>query len=99
MPRPASGTPLGYHVSAMVASRKPGARGERRPNETLKDMFQRLLNDPSDDMKPLNFTLGEARYVGRRIYETGDPSEPTGEEVMRDFYGDWSEDDLGQDSE
>jgi hypothetical protein len=78
----------------MVVSRKPAKkrRGERRPGETLEQMFQRLLKDDSDPWKPVNFTIEEARYVGRRIYETGDPSSPTGEEVMRDFYGDWSED-------
>jgi hypothetical protein len=78
----------------MVASRKPARAkrkaGERRPGETLEAMFQRLLNDGTTE--PLQFTLAEARYVGRRIYETGDPTTPTGEEVMKDFYGDWYED-------
>lgn len=78
----------------MVASRKPARTkrktGERRPGETLEAMFQRLLLDQSTE--PLAFTLEEARYVGRRIYETGDPTTPTGEAVMKDFYGDWSED-------
>jgi hypothetical protein len=79
----------------MVASRRPATprkRGERRPGETLEEMFQRLMRDDADAWEPLDFTLAEARYVGRRIYETGDPSTPTGEEVMKDFYGDWSED-------
>ena len=43
----------------------------------------------------MKLTKREARYFGRRLWETGDPSEPTGEEVMRDFYGDWSEDETG----
>jgi hypothetical protein len=80
----------------MVTSRKPRSprrRGERRPGETLEQLFQRLMaTENIDPWTPLNFTLAEARYVGKRVYETGDPSTPTGEEVMKDFYGDWSED-------
>ena len=78
----------------MVASRKPRPRtkGERRTGEALEQMFQRLLHEAKPH--PHRFTLAEARYVGRRIWETGDPRSPTGEEVMRDFYGDWTEDDI-----
>jgi hypothetical protein len=76
----------------MVSTRKPKSRkmGERRPGESLEDMFQRLL--ANDSPQRHRFTKAEARYVGRRLWETGDPTSPSGEEVMRDFYGDWSED-------
>jgi hypothetical protein len=78
----------------MVASRKPAPKpkksGERRPGESLEEMFQRLLVD--QDERPLSFTLAEARYVGRRIAETPNPDPRTGNEVMAEFYGDWSQD-------
>jgi hypothetical protein len=79
----------------MVTSRKPLKKrtGERR-GETLEQMFQRLLQDESG--RRLRLTLEEARYLGRRIWETGDAGTPTGEEVMRDFYGDWSEDEASE---
>jgi hypothetical protein len=77
----------------MVASRKPATRrrrGERRPGETLEAMYERIMGGPV--VERLSFTKDEARFVLRRVSETGDPSTPSGEEVMRDFYGDWSAD-------
>ncbi len=37
-------------------------------------------------------TKREARYFLKKLAGS-DPNAPSGEEVMRDFYGDWSEDD------
>jgi len=68
----------------MVASRKPKQTdGSRR--ETLEAKFQRIMREPVD--APIKMTTREARFFARRLWETGDPSEPSGTAVMRDFYG------------
>ncbi len=76
----------------MVASRKPRPRtkGERRPGETLEQMFQRTLRARVGTRHA--FSKAEARYVLRRLWETGDPaSSPPGDEVVKRFYGLWPE--------
>jgi hypothetical protein len=68
----------------MVASRKPKhAAGRRR--ESMEQKFQRIMREPVD--APIKMTQREARYFARRLWETGNPKSPSGEEVMRDFYG------------
>jgi hypothetical protein len=80
----------------MVTTRKPKAptrakRSTPRKRETLEEKFQRVLAEPVDAPFP-KLTKREARYFLRRLAETGDPNSPSGVEVMKEFYGDWSED-------
>lgn len=51
----------------------------------MEEKFQRLMREPLD--APVKMTQREARYFARRLWETGDPKSPSGERVMRDFYG------------
>jgi len=68
----------------MVASRKP--KQPATPHrETLEDKFQRIMREPVG--APIKMTKREARFFARRLWETGDPSAPSGDAVMRDFYG------------
>jgi hypothetical protein len=73
----------------MVASRKPKAAASRRKKpETLEETYQRILSEPID--APINLTKRQARYILRRLFETGDPkSGPPGDEVVKRFYGLW----------
>ena len=74
----------------MVASRKPKPRGERRPDETLEEMYQRIIADPGDGL--YNFTEEEAIYVLDRLAERPrDPNAMSGNEVVKRFYGLWPE--------
>jgi hypothetical protein len=73
----------------MVASRKPKAPPHKR-RETLGEKFERILAEPVGT--PFSkMTKREARYFVGRLSGI-DPNAPSGEEVMRDFYGDWAED-------
>ena len=74
----------------MVASRKPNPAPPKR-RETLAEKFDRVMAEPVG--VPLKFTKREARYFLKRLAGS-DPDAPSGLEVMRDFYGDWSEDDV-----
>jgi len=68
----------------MVASRKPKQPATPR-RETLEAKFQRIMGEPVG--APIKMTAREARFFTRRLWETGDPSAPNGDAVMRDFYG------------
>ncbi len=75
-----------YHAGAMVASRKPRTKSTHRPSETLAEKFARVMAEPVGAPFP-KLTKREARYFLRRLYETGDRGAPTGDAVMRAFYG------------
>jgi hypothetical protein len=68
----------------MVASRRPKAPARKHP-ETLEAKFQRIMREPVG--APIKMTTREARFFARRLWETGDPSAPSGDTVMRNFYG------------
>jgi hypothetical protein len=68
----------------MVASRKP-KHAPKPHRETLEEKFQRVLAEPVG--APVKMTKREARFFARRLWESGDPSTPTGDEVIRKFYG------------
>ena len=74
----------------MVASRKPKAAPPKR-RETLAEKFDRVMAEPVETPFP-ELTKREAYYFLKRLAGS-DPNAPSGLEVMRDFYGDWSEDD------
>ena len=75
----------------MVASRKPQAKTARpRHRETLDEKFERLRALPSDEKMP-RLTKTEALYFLKRLAARRRRKRP-GIEVLRDFYGDWSED-------
>jgi len=73
-----------YHANAMVAARKP-KQTAKTSRETLEAKFQRIMREPAG--VPIKMTKREARFFARRLWETGDPSAPDGDAVMRDFYG------------
>ena len=74
----------------MVASRKPKARGERRPNETLEEMYERVISTPVGTRH--YFSRDEAVYVLRRLSEgPPDYDSPSGDELVKRFYGLWPE--------
>ena len=58
---------------------------------SLAEKFERVMAEPPETPFP-KLTKREARYFLKRLAGS-DPKAPSGEEVMRDFYGDWSEDD------
>jgi hypothetical protein len=74
----------------MVTSRKPRPKSGRPRRETLAQKFERILAEPLGTPFP-KMTKREARYFLKRL-SGSDPDAPSGEEVMREFYGDWSED-------
>lgn len=73
----------------MVESRRPKAAPHKR-RETLAGKFARVMAEPVG--VPIKLTKREARYFLKQLAGS-DPDAPSGLEVMRDFYGDWSEDD------
>jgi hypothetical protein len=73
----------------MVASRKPKATPHKR-RETLAEKFDRVMAEPEDTPFP-KLTKREAYYFLRRLAGSN-PSAPSGAEVLRQFWGDWSED-------
>jgi hypothetical protein len=74
----------------MVASRKPRkTAASKRRRETLEEKFERVLAEPVG--APMKLTKREALYFLKRLAGS-DPNAPSGDEVMRSFYGDWSED-------
>ncbi|HYM15154.1 MAG TPA: hypothetical protein VEZ14_06310 [Dehalococcoidia bacterium] len=76
----------------MVASRKPRKATPGHPRETLEETFQRLIALPLDAPFP-KLTEREARYFLQRLAGSN-PAAPSGIEVLRAFYGDWSEDEI-----
>ena len=75
----------------MVTSRKPRPKTAHPHRETLAEKFERVMAEPPETAFP-KLTKREASYFLKRLAGS-DPNAPSGEEVMRDFYGDWSEDD------
>ena len=75
----------------MVSSRKSRTAPGHPRRETLAEKFERIRAEPVGTPIP-KLTKREARYFLKRLAGS-DPDAPSGEEVMRDFYGDWSEDD------
>ena len=75
----------------MVISRKPRLKSDPPRRETLAEKFERVMAEPPETSFP-RLTKREARYFLKRLAGS-DPDAPSGEDVMRDFYGDWSEDD------
>ena len=77
-------------MTTMVVSRRPAPKAPPH-RETLAAKFTRVMAEPSGT--PIGkLTKREARYFLKKIAGS-DPNAPSGEEVMRAFYGDWSEDD------
>jgi hypothetical protein len=76
----------------MVTVRKARKPAPSRHRETLAEKFERVLAEPIDAPFP-KLTKREARYFLRRLAGS-DPDAPSGEQVMRDFWGDWSEDEV-----
>jgi hypothetical protein len=76
----------------MVSSSKPRTRTKRAPRkrETLPQKFDRIMTEPADAPFP-KLTKREAYYFLRRLAGSN-PDAPPSEEVLRDFWGDWSED-------
>lgn len=72
----------------MVTARKPAKKHTAR-RETLAEKFDRVTAEPIG--APVKLTKREARYFLRRLAGS-DPNAPSGEDVMRNFYGDWAED-------
>ncbi len=75
----------------MVTSRKPRSKSDHPRRETVAEKFKRVMAEPPETSFP-RLTKREARYFLKRLAGS-DPNAPSGEETMRDFYGDWSEDD------
>lgn len=75
----------------MVTSRKPRPKTVHPRRETLSEKFERVMANRPETPFP-KLTKREARYFLKRLAGS-DPGAPSGEKVMRDFYGDWSEDD------
>jgi len=74
----------------MVTSRKPRPKTGHPRRETLAEKFERILAEPVGTPFP-KMTKREARYFLKRL-SGSDPDAPSGEQVMHDFYGDWSDD-------
>ena len=74
----------------MVAARKPKASPHR--HETLEAKFDRVMAEPPGT--PMKLTKREASYFLKRLAGS-DPDAPSGEEVMREFWGDGSDDEPG----
>ena len=70
----------------MVAAQKPKASPRR--HETLEAKFDRVMAQPPGT--PMKLTKREASYFLKRLAGS-DPDAPSGEEVMREFRGDWGE--------
>ena len=74
----------------MVAARKPKASPRR--HETLEAKFDRVMAEPPGT--PMKLTKREASYFLKRLAGS-DPDAPSGEQVLRDFWGDGSDDEPG----
>ena len=73
----------------MVASRKPRSAPPKR-RETLAEKFERVMAEPPDAPFP-KLSKREAMYFLKRLAGSN-PNAPSSEQVLRDFWGDWSED-------
>ena len=77
-------------MTTMVVSRRPAPKAPPH-RETLAAKFTRVMAEPPGTPF-LKLTKREARYFLRKLAGS-DPDAPSGEEVMRNFYGDWADDD------
>jgi hypothetical protein len=72
----------------MVVSRKPKPKTARHARETLAAKFDRVMAEPVDAPFP-KLTKREAIYFLKRLSGSNGPGGPTGDEIVKRFYGLW----------
>ena len=77
-------------MAAIRKAPKKPSRPIRRRKETLDEKLERILAQPVEAAIP-SLTKRESIAMLRKLRGRGDPDAPSGDEVIKRFYGLWPE--------